>query len=106
MDEVGHLVSRRLLGRLLVGRFVHQVGRQLARQLELEDPAFAVRVGVDELRLGGQLLVHRRDAPAYGRERSLAALTDSTTPKLSRAANLRPAAGSSRNTTSPNCDCA
>jgi hypothetical protein len=42
--------------------------------------------------------------PDTGEYRSLAALTDSTTPKLSPAASLRPGAGRSRKTTSPSCD--
>src|SRR3989442_14398816 len=44
---------------LLVRGLVHQVAWQLTRKLELEDPAVAVRVGVDELGLAGQLVVDR-----------------------------------------------
>src|SRR5260370_37885771 len=50
------------LRRLLIRRFVHQVGGQVTGQLQLQDPAVAVRVGVDELGLGRQLLVDRAHA--------------------------------------------
>src|SRR5579859_7757388 len=44
--------------------------------------------------------------PVTGAYRSLAALTDSITPKASPRLTLRPAFGRSRNTTSPSCACA
>src|SRR6266480_7877016 len=66
MDEVRQLV-RGLLSDLLVRGLVEQVRRQLAVKVELEYPALAVRVGVDELRLGRELLVDGGDASRHGR---------------------------------------
>src|SRR5690348_8923691 len=63
----GNLVSRRLLRGLLVVRLVHQVVRQVAGQLELQDPALTVWVGVDELRFRGQLFVDRCDPAGHRR---------------------------------------
>src|SRR4029077_6062391 len=59
--------SRLGLGDLLVGRLVEQIGGQLAGQLQLQDPAFAIRVGVDQLGGGGQLVVHRRNTSGHRR---------------------------------------
>src|SRR5690349_13595622 len=62
----GKLV-RRLLRHLLVRRLVEQVARKLAFEVELQDPALAVRVGVDELRLAGELFVDRADPAGHRR---------------------------------------
>src|SRR5690348_18209877 len=56
----GKLVVRGLC-HLLVRVLVEQVRGQLTRQVELEDPALAERVGVDQLRLGGELVVDLAD---------------------------------------------
>src|SRR5439155_26663183 len=58
----GKLV-RRSLGQFLVSGFNGQVGRKGPGQLELQDPALTVRVGVDELGFGCQLLVDLADLP-------------------------------------------
>src|SRR4029077_16590924 len=56
----GNLVVRGLC-HLLVRVLVEQVGGQITRQVELEDPALAERVGVDQLRLGRELVVPLAD---------------------------------------------
>src|SRR5579864_3391339 len=59
----GNLVVRGLC-HLLVRVLVEKVGGEITRHLELEDPAFAERVGVDQLWLGRQLLVDLADPPS------------------------------------------
>src|SRR5690348_6303994 len=58
----GNLVVRGLC-HLLVRILVEQVGRWITCHLELEDPAFTERVGVDQLWLRGELLVDLADPP-------------------------------------------
>src|SRR2546430_6132677 len=58
----GKLV-RRSLGHFLVRGFIEQVGRKVPSQLELQDPAVTVRIGVDELGFGCQLFVDLADLP-------------------------------------------
>src|SRR5437899_5986440 len=62
----GKLLSR-CLGDFLVALLVEKVGRQLPSELELEDPALAEGVGVDELRLGRELVVHGADPSGHRR---------------------------------------
>src|SRR5579859_2388052 len=63
----GILRLARRFGGLLVLRLVHQVLGQVARKLDLQDPALAVRVGVHELGVGGELVVHLGDGAVDGR---------------------------------------
>src|SRR4051812_38859524 len=55
----------------LVRTFVEQVAREITGQLELQDPAVAVGIGVDELGLRRELVVHRAD-PARDRRVEIA----------------------------------
>src|SRR5256886_4071265 len=58
----GKLV-RGSLGHFLVRGFIEQVGGEVPGNLELEDPAVTVRIGVDELGFGCQLFVDLADLP-------------------------------------------
>src|ERR1700680_2523477 len=62
----GKLGSRALCD-FLVRRFVEEVSRELAGQLQLHDPAVTIWVRVDQLRVGCQLVVDSADAPSHRR---------------------------------------
>src|SRR5680860_1069785 len=58
---LGELGKTSALERGLVGRNVHQVGRSAVVRDDLEEPAVAVRVCVDQLGSGVECLVARHD---------------------------------------------
>jgi len=84
---------RRLLRHLLVRRLVEEVAGKLALEVELQDPALAVRVGVDELRLARELFVDRADAAGHRRVQVARRLDRLDDPEALARRQLPPGAG-------------